>query len=81
MTKDEAIDIYLKRQPSSSRAHVGNLIDTLVDLGILKLDKPKTATEKAVAAINVHINLFGAIKDGHTLINILSGVDVRIVEK
>lgn len=81
MTRDEAIDIYRKRQPASNRELVSNLIDTLVDLGILKLDKPKTVTEKSFFAINRHVNIFGNITDCETLINVLSGVNARIVEK
>ena len=51
MTRNEALEIYLKHYPHSTQP--GTNIDVLVDLGILKLDpEPATAREMAISALS-----------------------------
>lgn len=70
MTRDEAIIIYRKRL-TTSHDSAAKSIDTLVDLGILKLDKPQTPDDKAMEILNGHLDKL----EGNHLLNI-TGFDI-----
>lgn len=77
MTKDEAIEIYKKYYTGSDASKP---IDCLIELGLLKVDPPKTATERALNAINDYLPSTG-IPHTQALINLMDGAKVRIIDK
>lgn len=94
MTRQEAIDIFKARMFYNKENGVweiagpADLVEALEMLGVIKLEIPKTPTERALEAINKYISMHHRksplgepIPTGECLINILNGAGVRIVEK
>ena len=81
MTRDQAIEIYCEIYKDSSMT-AAKAIDVMVALGILKLDEPKTATDRALEVINRNIIANGGRTfDSAGLCEIMKIADCRIVDK
>lgn len=87
MKEHEAVDIF--KEQMSYDALTGEwigpsphgLVVALSRLGIIKLDQPKTATDRALASINAFVGISNGFKNGAELISCLDRAGVRIVEK
>ena len=76
MTRDQAIGAVnvIQEDPDG-------FIDSLVVLGILKLEQPKTATDRALDILNRHLTTSGRTLTSHTLCDLMNLANVRIVDK
>lgn len=91
MTRDQAIDIVKVNMEFVEGEWIGlsprRIVDILSDLGLLKVETPKTPTERALKALNAWIKTYlslhrnDPIPTGEVLIGILQNAGVRIVEK
>lgn len=93
MTKQEAVEIFkndgnLHYDTETGEWHglsPNSMVDCLVELGLLKLEEPMTATERALTAINEYARRDGIYSDifrnGTELIELLNVAGVRIVDK
>ncbi len=81
MTREEANNIASAGNKGDFVAH--DIVTVLERLGLLKLDQPKTATDKALDAINRHIMSSGGktFRDGAELFAAMNAVGVRIVDQ
>lgn len=79
MTREEAIEIYKKRLGTHDSAC--RSIDTLVELGILKLDKPKTPDEKAIEIIEREITIGSPQLSSFNILQTLKKAGLQIVER
>jgi len=83
MTRDEAKSkLMAATQNSCTESFMIDFIESAVALGMLKLDEPKCASEKAIDAMFKHPNcsLSGVITPRHVL-DALERAGLRIVEK
>jgi hypothetical protein len=79
MTREEALKIYKDGFPLGKEAE--RAIDVLINLGILKVDPPKTATDRALDILNRHLTTSGRTLTSHTLCDLMNLANVRIVDK
>jgi hypothetical protein len=79
MTREEALD---KIQDASNRLYGPALLDSLIAIGVLKFDQPKTATDRALAALNrQNVAGGGGVLSSKTLCEIMDSAGCRIVDK
>ena len=84
MTRAEAIEIA---QGQHTLDYATNLVDTLKGLGLLKLEEPKTATDKATEVINMMIRAYGGtsgypiLVSSKTICAHMDTAGIRIVDK
>ena len=82
MTKNEAIKAVRKHMATWQFSE--GLVNSFEALGIIKFDEPKTATERALKAINdmrAHDMGRGAPIASQTFLEMMDAASVRIVDK
>jgi len=83
MTKEEAVRKAQDAWSSANRASIA-IVEVLEALGVIEFDEPKTATERALKAINdmrTHDMGRGAPIASQTFLEMMDAAGVRIVDK
>lgn len=81
MTRDEAIDEYLRAVPGNNRAHGEAAIQCFVNLGMLKLDEPKRKDRLADAIMSTGLAEPNAVDRINALCEIMDRCGLKIVSK
>ena len=86
MTREDAVAIARKHAAQNAKdgffLSAGGLIHALEELGVLKFEQPKTATDRALAALNrQNVAGGGGVLSSKTLCEIMDSADCRIVDK